>query len=345
MKIFLDDLFSIFIGTTKKLHNFFEEINQIHPNIKFTMDHTTPQFERQEDRCPCNPKSAVPFLDTSCSIKDGQIIMDLYRKPTDTKEMRYEELSFRDDRNYPLGMIESAMKRARAIPREMALHPVARTTRTTRRPVFVVTWDPRLPSLLAINQKHWRTMTEMDPYLSEVFPQPPLIAFKRQKNIKDYTVRAKIPPVLPLRPRRVIPGMKKCQKQCHACPYVKEGKEVKNKYFTWKINKSVNCESSNIVYLIECNNENCSSKYIGESERPMKDCLGNHKGYINNNQWNQPTGEHFNLPGHSINNLTITILEKVKKVNSVYRKEREKYLIRKFNSYYSGMNRTPGYTI
>ena len=76
----------------------------------------------------------------------------------------------------------------------------------------------------------------------------------------------------------------------------------------------------------------------------MKDRLGNHKGYINNNHWNQPTGHHFNKPGHSIDNLTITILEKVKKVNTTYRKEREKYLIRKFNTHYAGMNRTPGYS-
>ena len=96
--------------------------------------------------------------------------------------------------------------------------------------------------------------------------------------------------------------------------------------------------------MIECNKENCKLKYIGESERSMKDRLGEHKGYINNNKWKQPTGYHFNMPGHTIANLTITILEKVKKENILYRKEREKYLIRKFNTYYSGMNRNAGYS-
>ena len=39
-KRYLDDLFSIFIGTTKTLHKFQEELNEIHPTMKFTINHT-----------------------------------------------------------------------------------------------------------------------------------------------------------------------------------------------------------------------------------------------------------------------------------------------------------------
>ena len=63
------------------LHKFVEEINKIHPNMKFTIEHTTPMSGNNP--CECQPKLSVPFLDTSCSIEDGQIIFDLYRKPTD----------------------------------------------------------------------------------------------------------------------------------------------------------------------------------------------------------------------------------------------------------------------
>ena len=44
--------------------------------------------------------------------------------------------------------------------------------------------DPRLPPLDAIQQKHYRAMTSLDPYLKEVFPEPPLVAFKKQKKHK-----------------------------------------------------------------------------------------------------------------------------------------------------------------
>ena len=54
---------------------------------------------------------------------------------------------------------------------------------------------------------------------------------------------------------------------------------------------------------------------------------------------NHPTGEHFNRPGHSIDNITITILEKVKVNDTQYRKEREKYFMNKFNTIYKGLNK------
>ena len=101
------------------------------------MQHTTPDGESVENMCSCDPKYSVPFLDTSLSIKNSQIVSDLYRKPTDTnkyllpdscspntcktnktfslflritricsentsKEQRYQELSqMLVDRNYP----------------------------------------------------------------------------------------------------------------------------------------------------------------------------------------------------------------------------------------------------
>ena len=52
-KQFLDDLFQIFRGTSKQLHKMYEEINQIHPTIKFTMVHTTNDLEPEQDRCDC----------------------------------------------------------------------------------------------------------------------------------------------------------------------------------------------------------------------------------------------------------------------------------------------------
>ena len=72
--------------------------------------------------------------------------------------------------------------------------------------------DPRLPCLPGIMKKHWRPMVRGDHYLEEVFPLPPLVAYKRPANIKDKIVRAKLPPNNSERPRRIIPGMSKWKK-------------------------------------------------------------------------------------------------------------------------------------
>ena len=93
--------------------------------------------------------------------------------------------------------------------------------------------------------------------------------------------------------------------------------------------------------MIQCNKETCKMRYIGESDRELKKRLSEHKGYINNNKITQATGFHFNQAGHSLDNMQITILEKVRKQNIMYRKEREKFLIKKFNTFYKGINRMP----
>ena len=53
------------------------------------------------------------------------------------------------------------------------------------------------------------------------------------------------------------------------------------------------------------------------------------------------TGIQFNQHGHRVSYVRITILEKMKTSEERYRKERERYLINKFNTYYKGINRMP----
>ena len=67
---FQDDLISIFLGSTKSLHRLWEEMNKIHPSVKFTMQHTTlPENKSNEDHCGCKISSSVPYLDTPLTIK------------------------------------------------------------------------------------------------------------------------------------------------------------------------------------------------------------------------------------------------------------------------------------
>ena len=88
-----------------------------------------------------------------------------------------------------------------------------------------------------------------------------------------------------------------------------------------------------------CLKENCREVYIGETKRMLKYRLADHRGYITNGVVSQATGAHFNLPGHSLADFSATIIEQTKKNNSEYRKEREHYYIRKFNTFYRGINK------
>ena len=89
--------------------------------------------------------------------------------------------------------------------------------------------------------------------------------------------------------------------------------------------------------MIECNKPTCKKRYIGETERNLFDRICEHIGYIRTQKHEKATVHHFNLPGHSL----ATILEKVKVNDQEYKKEREKYHIPEFNTFYSGINLVP----
>jgi hypothetical protein len=241
--------------------------------------------------------------------------------------------------HFPDRLIQSAIDRAKKIPRKVALQKTFQKSKVNR-PVFATKYDPRLPSIGTIQAKHWRSMVTQNQYLAECFPEPPLTAFKRPRNIRELLIRAKVPPPPSSREQRALKGMAKCSFNCSACPYVIPGRNIKiDKRSTWKINKKLNCNTFNAVYMIECEKDNCKERYIGESKRSIKYRIADHRGYVVNKHVDKATGAHFNLPGHSLNHMKFTILEQVKVNSDMYRKERERYFINKFDTYNRGLNR------
>ena len=72
--------------------------------------------------------------------------------------MRLEELKeMLLARDYKLNIINECIRKARAMPRTEALKDVEKEIGPPR-PVFVVLYDPRMPSISGIVKKHWRSM-------------------------------------------------------------------------------------------------------------------------------------------------------------------------------------------
>ena len=72
---------------------------------------------------------------------------------------------------------------------------------------------------LGSSNRHYHTMVQ-DLYMTQVFPAPPVICYRRQQNIRDHLIRAKVPHPTPARPQRTYAGMKKCCK-CVNYHYIK----------------------------------------------------------------------------------------------------------------------------
>ena len=164
-KRFLDDIFILWTGSIEKLHLFLEELNKIHPTIKFTLSHTIPLEESQP--CDCKPSESLAFLDTSTSIVKNKIIVDLYKKTTDrcqyllpsschpphitenipfslayrivricseeeTRDKRLAELkTMLLSRDYKAKLVDSVIQKAKNIPRSKALERVQKTKSST----------------------------------------------------------------------------------------------------------------------------------------------------------------------------------------------------------------------
>ena len=57
------------------------------------------------------------------------------------------------------------------------------------------------------------------------------------------------------------------------------------------------------------------------------------------NELNEPTGLHFNLPGHNISIIMASILEECFHSTTTYRKQREEFFIQAFQTKFKGMNK------
>ena len=122
--------------------------------------------------------------------------------------------------------------------------------------------------------------------------------------------------------------MRKGGTPCRTCPYVKQTKVIKSTATatTVELTRHHNCQDTNLVYIVECSK--CRlGQYIGETKHTVEHRWAEHLGYVRNRRLDQATGAHLHLPGHSIDHMTFSVLEKIDNNNPQYRKARESHLI------------------
>ena len=98
-------------------------------------------------------------------------------------------------RGYKLGLIKEGLRKAAALSREDLLYNQQHQQQShiKNRIIFSTTYNPRIPHL---HQK----LQELQPILhasercKKVFPEPPLIAYRRNRNLNDLLVSRRLPP-------------------------------------------------------------------------------------------------------------------------------------------------------
>ena len=228
-------------------------------------------------------------------------------------------------RGFPNKSVETAFSKARSVLRANLLkpktlppeNPQPKHFPTVKRPIFTLRFNPRTTHLRNLTHMKFREFQLFDTF-RELFPNPPLIAFKRQLNIKDILVRSSLKPIADPPPSSGFHLCKslKCSIHTHTQPTSTFHSSVTNASF--KIFSSLSCSDSNVIYLITC--KKCHHQYVGETGRPFSERAKEHIRYARL-RYNQPTSLYFNSSDHTHSDLAIFPIEKVKLPDPLYRKK------------------------
>ena len=125
--------------------------------------------------------------------------------------------------------------------------------------------------------------------------------------------------------------------RCRTCRHVNNDIQLTRNNFTFRVRGRFSCRSSGVVYLIRCNL--CPvAWYIGETCNPLRTRLTGHRQTITHENISVPVGQHFNLPGHSLDNLNVLVLKGgLHDINNRIKFETE--MIIKFGTHMDGLNR------
>ena len=106
-------------------------------------------------------------------------------------------------RGHKESLIDPQIQRAARIPRAATLQPRPRKTPLNRVPL-VTTYHPGLTSLARITKKHLPIL-HTSQRLKQALPNPPLVAFRRPKNLRDQI------PAPPTNTGNIACGNKRCK--------------------------------------------------------------------------------------------------------------------------------------
>ena len=207
-----------------------------------------------------------------------------------------------------------------------------------------------MPNINTILRKHHNAMIQKNSDLKESFADPPMAAFRQPINLRRLLCKSKMFPnkskskVL----RTQKPGWKNCKKPCVICPLTMEPTDkivgISSKY-EHKINDFLDCNTTNCIYYWKCIKVGCKDypkcEYIGKTKRSFKARYSEHRDYIKSENINEPSGLHFNKPGHSISDMKGLVIEKVKSNDPFILDQREHLYIKLFDTYKNGLNKEP----
>ncbi|XP_060137731.1 uncharacterized protein LOC118078985 isoform X2 [Zootoca vivipara] len=145
-------------------------------------------------------------------------------------------------------------------------------------------------------------LLDNDSSLSQALGGRPFIAYRQPPNLNQLLTHNNTTTRLNMDTGTRACNEPRCQLCCHIHPdnIITGPNNIQH-----TISGLFNCSSSNIVYAIKC--QQCpSALYIGQTGQTLRQRINGHKSDIRNHK--KSVREHFNLPGHSIQDLKAAVL-------------------------------------
>ena len=187
-----------------------------------------------------------------------------------------------------------------------------------RRPIFKCIQIPRFNLLKQLVLKDLKNIQQ--------YVQLPLFILLKNNSLHNILVRARhshtdtesyskcfnsdkktISPTSPRYTQIIKP--KKCKRsRCCTCQHFIEkdfftSSTTKQRFY---IRKPFNCSTKNIIYLITCTK--CKKQYVGKTTKTLRERVNHHRTSIFTKQ-KRYLSLHFNLPLHSVANLSVQIID------------------------------------
>ena len=142
-------------------------------------------------------------------------------------------------------------------------------------------------------------LLQNDPDTGRIFSQPPLISFKRDKNIGNFLVSSAFK-------TSEQPGTFKCARaRCKTCPFIYNVEKLSGPKRSIKITDHFTSTSANVIYCITCTL--CKKLYIGETGRRLGGRFREHLRDVekDDKDASKPVARHFNLLNHSKQHMAV----------------------------------------
>ena len=296
---YVDDIFIIWDHGEEALIDWVNYLNNTHASIKFTLEYS---------------EKSINFLDTKV-IKDekNKLYTDLYCKQTDTnsyldhksahpphckralpysqflrikrictKKEDYEKHAKRkigefQQKGYPHKLLRESKSKVDEINREELFKKKEKSEKELGT-FLTTTFRPGNHTVTKTVKGNWDTLARSTT-TRKMHENGLKIGYKRPKNLRDILMKAKVnynPDGNKEESRR-----KKCKrKNCKYCKMLNKSLNLQHKKRDYQCKTNISCESSNLIYCLECTR--CNKKYIGETKRELRTRIREHLNKIDN---------------------------------------------------------------